>query len=65
MDELRDFISTTEEMLSGYGARISAIESVLASMQGVSMQSDPTRLPTVVFEQTTPPTNVGEPNADN
>lgn len=65
MDELRDFIKTTEELLSGYGTRITAIEGVLAGLPGVSMQSDPSRLPTVVFEDTATPLTVGEPDAGN
>ena len=64
MDDLQKYWARNEGMLSDLLARVDALEDVVASMHGASMQRDPSKLPTVVFE-TSPNLADGVSDGDN
>lgn len=52
MDALHTFMAETEAAISEQEARITALENVITRMSGARMESDPSKLPVVVFENT-------------
>ena len=64
VDPTSEYMAGIESALSDVLARVDALENVVSRMNGAAMQSDPSRLPVVVYGNT--PVTLGVPaNGDN
>lgn len=52
MTEIGAYMGEIEVQLSDFEVRLKAIENLMTALPGVVMESDPSRLPVVVIENT-------------
>lgn len=51
MNDIGEYMGEIEVRLSDFEVRLTAIEKLFTALPGVGMESDPSRLPTVVIEK--------------
>lgn len=52
-DELGEYMRGILEQIALLGVRVSAVETILSNVPGLGMETDPSRLPVIVVEETT------------